>query len=188
MKNTVVDQNRDRMSYLFKGVGVEVGVADGDYAQYILSHNRNVTKLYGVDLYLPHKGYSDYTKGTTFNNMKKHAEEKLASYSYPLSEKHEFIFHYSMDAVKLFEDNYLDFVYIDADHSYKTCLEDITEWAKKVKSGGFVAGDDYEERRASDIRYGVIHAVDDYVKANNIPELFIYKGGISPDNWLFYKP
>jgi hypothetical protein len=178
----IVNENRIEMSKLFHGLGVEVGVADGDYAEVILS-NPEVRKLYGIDLYLPHPGYSDYTRGTTFNKMKRHATEKLAKFG----PKHRFMFDFSMDAVKYFEDESLDFVYIDADHSYKTCLEDITEWAKKVKSGGIVCGDDYEERRSSDIRYGVIHAVNDYVKENNL-ELVLYAGGDTPTNWMFKKP
>jgi hypothetical protein len=178
-----LEKDRKDLALLFSGVGVEVGVADGDFAEFILS-NPEVTKLWGVDLYQAHKGYTDYTRGTTFNNMRQHALQRLIGFG----DRHEFIFKYSIDAVKDFENDSLDFVYIDADHSYKTCLEDITEWVKKVKSGGFVAGDDYEVRRSNDIKYGVIHAVNEYVKTHDIPELFVYYGGETPNNWLFVKP
>ncbi len=48
-----------------------------------------------------------------------------------------------MDALEDFEDNSLDFVYIDGDHNFKHISEDIYEWTKKVRSGGIVSGHDY---------------------------------------------
>lgn len=38
----------------------------------------------------------------------------------------------------------LDFVFIDANHSYKHCLQDIQLWAPKVRKGGLIAGHDYD--------------------------------------------
>lgn len=51
----------------------------------------------------------------------------------------------SVEASKQYEDNSLDFVYIDANHSYESVLEDIISWYPKVKKGGILAGDDYNE-------------------------------------------
>lgn len=177
----IVDQDRKEMARLFCGVGVEVGVADGQFAEFILD-NTPVTKLWGVDIYQPHEGYRDYTRGTTFNRMRRHAEETLK----PFGDRHEFIFKFSMDAVKDFDDNSLDFVYIDANHDYEYVTEDIVEWSKKVKSGGIIAGDDYMRRRDPDMRYDVIRAVNDYVEAHDI-ELSIYTAGRTPTNWMFRK-
>lgn len=47
-----------------------------------------------------------------------------------------------VEAAKLYEDHSIDFVYIDADHSYEAVLQDIDSWIKKVKKGGFLAGHD----------------------------------------------
>lgn len=49
----------------------------------------------------------------------------------------------STEASKMYEDGSLDFVYIDADHSYESVKEDIAHWLPKVKSGGTIAGHDY---------------------------------------------
>lgn len=48
----------------------------------------------------------------------------------------------SVEASKLFEDNSLDLVYIDGDHSYDAIMQDISAWFKKVKINGYIAGHD----------------------------------------------
>ena len=48
----------------------------------------------------------------------------------------------SIDAAKTYPDSSLDFVYIDADHTYQAVIEDIKAWESKVKPGGYIAGHD----------------------------------------------
>jgi hypothetical protein len=50
----------------------------------------------------------------------------------------------SREAYKLFEDESLDFLFIDADHSYEGVMEDIKFWHPKVKRGCTIAGHDYD--------------------------------------------
>lgn len=76
----------------------------------------------------------------------------------------------SIEAAKLYEDNSLDFVCIDADHSYKFVKEDILAWLPKVKSGGVLGGDDYYASWP-----GVTKAVDELLpKAKIIKSSFWY--------------
>jgi len=49
-------------------------------------------------------------------------------------------------AVKLFNDEYFDFVYVDGNHSYESVKEDIKAWLPKIKSNGWIAGHDYKNR------------------------------------------
>jgi len=49
----------------------------------------------------------------------------------------------SLDASCMFEDNYFDFVYIDASHKYEQTKADILLWERKVKEGAILAGHDY---------------------------------------------
>jgi predicted O-methyltransferase YrrM len=48
----------------------------------------------------------------------------------------------SVEASKQYADGSLDLVYIDADHTYASVVEDITAWRGKVKRDGYIAGHD----------------------------------------------
>lgn len=179
--NIVLDEDRLGLARLFKGVGVEIGVAEGWYSRQIMELGK-VTKLYGIDPYTPHGGYRDYTRETTFDKLRTKAHERLDDYP-----NYEFIETYSLKAAERFEDNSLDFVYIDGDHSYEAVMDDITVWVEKVKPGGILAGDDYTRSPRDKRFYNVIEAVNDYRTINNIPTLYLYGAGQTPTNWMLYK-
>lgn len=61
----------------------------------------------------------------------------------------------SVVASRLYDDASLDFVFIDADHSYAAVSRDIDAWIPKVKKGGIIAGHDYCNWPG----FGVIQAV-----------------------------
>ena len=67
----------------------------------------------------------------------------------------------SDEAYKKFEDNYFDFVYIDASHDYENVKKDIYNWYSKVKLNGYIAGDDYNQSWPD-----VIKAVDEIFNIN----------------------
>ena len=46
-------------------------------------------------------------------------------------------------AAERFEEGSVDFLYIDASHSYHGVLRDLIAWFPKVKVGGLIAGDDW---------------------------------------------
>jgi SAM-dependent methyltransferase len=77
----------------------------------------------------------------------------------------------SMDAVKTYAENSLDFVLIDGSHEYEDVVDDITEWLKRVKPGGTLAGDDYKWE-------GVKRAVNEL-----LPSAELANG-----HWIYKKP
>lgn len=56
----------------------------------------------------------------------------------------------------------IDFVYIDANHTYKSAKEDIALWWPKVRYGGVLAGHDYLDGMHGGSMYGVKQAVQEF--------------------------
>jgi hypothetical protein len=67
----------------------------------------------------------------------------------------------SLEAASCLPDESLDWVYIDADHSYEGVKRDLDAYYSKVKPGGFIAGDDYGQGDKW-FGHGVTRAVDEF--------------------------
>ncbi len=66
------------------------------------------------------------------------------------------------DVLKEFEDDYFDWVYLDASHRYRETLDELELCHLKVKSGGLIAGHDYSAGNVDRaIHYGVVEAVNE---------------------------
>jgi len=66
----------------------------------------------------------------------------------------------SLDAALLYKNESLDFVFIDADHSYKEVKKDILAWMPKIKNGGILSGHDYP---FPDVKRAVDENVEDVI-------------------------
>lgn len=162
-------------------VGVEIGVDRGLFAASICHANPGV-HLYGVDPWHDYPEYGEVYTQPYADACYAEAVARLAPYNVTL------IREQSMDAVKQFADDSLDFVYIDGNHAYDFVLADITEWSKKVRPGGIVSGHDYcrPKNRNRWKFQGVIKAVNDYVVKFKVSPWFILRGrGCS--GWLWIK-
>jgi SAM-dependent methyltransferase len=62
----------------------------------------------------------------------------------------------SLNASSLFKPASVDFVMIDAGHSYNDVMVDLHTWWRKLKPGGIIAGDDYN------VFQGVTNAANDF--------------------------
>ena len=154
--------------------GVEVGVAQGHHSLLMCQNMPSDAELYGVDVWDLYEGYNEYTD--RIHKYYQEAQDKMKPYS-----NYHFIKKFSMDAVNDFEDNSLDFVYIDGAHDYKNVAMDICEWSKKVRIGGIVYGHDYKRRHHRWI-VDVKDVVDSWSYAKRIRPLFILgTPGLRPD-------
>ena len=143
-------------------IGAEIGVASGKNAQRILNF-LNIKQLILVD---PWKVYSDAWQvdntspkrldkfDDTFheNNYKKTVK------NFSNNPKVKIIRDYSVNAAKMFDDKYFDFVYLDGDHSYEGVKKDLDSWYPKLKKFGVMCGDDY-----GNMHLPVIEAVSEFV-------------------------
>jgi len=79
---------------------------------------------------------------------------------------------FSLEACKLFKDEYFDFVYIDADHTESAVYADLNAWYCKVRKGGILSGHDYCNAILNcvdaKVEFGVIPAVDKFVAENKL--------------------
>lgn len=71
----------------------------------------------------------------------------------------------SWDGAKNYEDNSIDFVFIDAAHDYESVTKDLNAWYPKLKKDGIIAGHDYVPT------CGVYSAVNDFFKGIPISEM-----------------
>ena len=53
----------------------------------------------------------------------------------------------SVSASRLFADLSLDWVHLDARHDYASVKADIGAWLPKIRKGGWLSGDDYDEKK-----------------------------------------
>lgn len=72
----------------------------------------------------------------------------------------------SAGSASLYDDETLDFVFIDASHDYDSFRADLWAWFPKVKRGGLIGGHDYASPYP-----GIIKAVDEHL-ANETVQMF----------------
>lgn len=168
----IPDCSRDDLPAFFKEmgfkVGAEIGVYKGEFLKMFLDCG---LKMYGIDPWLD---YSDYrnTKGQDRINFQfEHASRLLSPYK-----NCTLIRKTSMEALSEFEDESLDFVYIDANHLLRYIIEDLSEWSKKVRKGGIISGHDFILKRREEVNVNVVHvkpALEAFTTAYGIDSWYV---------------
>ena len=122
-------------------VGVEIGVFRGGFSNWVLSNWPACTKYYMVDLWSAQDNYRQMDNATTSKNLERmeEARRNVARFG----TKAVLVRKSSVEAAAQFEDASIDFVYLDARHTYDAVMEDLEAWWPKVRPGGIVAGEDY---------------------------------------------
>lgn len=159
--------------------GAEIGVWMGNSSQRFL--DCGIAHIYLVDAYSV-EPYKD--------NSEASFEEYIAKYSKVTGEFTEAGFTRFYDNVhksvverfkgdsrvsvcrmtsdQWFEENdeTLDWIYVDGDHSYEGCLKDLNNALSKVKKGGMILGDDYGWPGSKWNKPGVTQAVNQFCNTN----------------------
>ncbi|MBI2634987.1 MAG: class I SAM-dependent methyltransferase [Parcubacteria group bacterium] len=157
--------------------GVELGVYRGNFTSRIAKKAPNL-ELIGVDAWTAYPGYNDYDAKDLENEAYVEAMARTKGYK-----NVKFIKGWSLDVVKRFENESLDFVFIDANHNYEYVVADIASWSKKVRKGGLVLGHDYFKNRK--YNFGVVEAVNGWCSAYDIKPLFTWADKCP--SWMYVK-
>ena len=189
----IPDCSRDDLPEFFKErgykVGVEIGVYMADYTEVLAKRG---IEIYGVDPWKIYRDYGNPRGQERLDHQYQMSLDKLKPYpnAYLIRKS-------SMEAVKDFKPNSIDFVYIDGNHLFRHVADDIYEWSIRVKQGGIIAGHDYAYYVSKSL-CGGCHAhqiVDAYVKSYRIENFYVLgrqqvRDGEVRDHyrsWMFFK-
>jgi predicted O-methyltransferase YrrM len=81
----------------------------------------------------------------------------------------------SFDRANDFEDGSIDFVFLDANHSYEFISKDIAAWLPKIKKGGILAGHDYDPKDWPGVIQAVKETFGDDFNKEYLDEVVWYK-------------
>jgi SAM-dependent methyltransferase len=131
------------------GVVAEIGVWRGDFSECILEETKP-TKLYLIDPWLLDikDGIVDrrfYIPRDRTVRIQKDLDRIYMSVLSRFSDDERVVIirAKSIEAAKGPQIPQLDWVYIDGCHHFKSAIEDLQIWGRKVKPGGLIIADDY---------------------------------------------
>lgn len=163
-------KRRENVAQLFKkdAVGVELGVAAGDFSERILKHD-HVAYLFSIDMWGGDRGHGV--------DQYREAIVRLDSYR----QRNTIIRMRFDEALSLFSDESLDFIYVDGyAHDGELNGSTFREWFPKLRKGGLIAGDDYSPKWPL-----VVAAVDAFAAVNR---LVVHVIDCQEDSWNSMYP
>jgi len=162
--------------------GAEIGVAEGNFSEVIIK-NFGLKTVYLIDSWKEHR----YWKGIITQKQQDEIYNKVSERVSPYGDKVKIVKENSENASKLFEDNFFDFIYIDASHFYNDICNDLKLWYPKLRTGGCFSGHDYHRSADKNNINGVFDAVNEFCAINKI-KVSVTKGSYRiPSSWYFIK-
>lgn len=152
---------------------VEVGSYQGRSAAYMAVEIANSGKRIRFDCVDPFNGLGGYS--VSLEGF--HGNMSLATGYY------NSIAMTSPEAADLYEDESLDFVWLDGDHSVEGMEKDVPAWLSKIKPGGYYGGHDY----APSSDNGVHPAVSKYLKDYSLYQGHLFESH-TVQSWIWRKP
>lgn len=157
-------------------VGIELGVAEGEFSDQVLSEQPAVSKWYSVDMWAGDRGHDVHQRTRAQQRLQLHGDRSVVIHAR------------FADALDRFSDHYFDFVYIDGyAHTGQDGGQTLTDWWPKLKPGGVFAGDDYHPDWPLTVK-----SVDDFVAAHSL-QLHIHRFDqithwSRHPSWYVFKP
>lgn len=110
---------------------VELGSFSGISSELFALHCK---KIYCID---PWEPYWEINDENLINLAELEFDKMITNYKNIIKIK-----NFSYNVVENFENNSLDLIYIDSDHSYENVKREIFLWIKKIKNNGYISGHD----------------------------------------------
>jgi hypothetical protein len=159
---------------------VELGCWKGKSSSYLAVQSHNLKKNFELHFVDTWGGSPEHFESKEFANainedndlIYNQFVENISRVDYPYN-IHRMT---SLEAADLFENNSLDFVYFDTNHSFSYLTQELKKWYPKLKAGGILAGHDYN---------GPVMSA---VKAFFSPMKIIPYQGWMAYSWITYKP
>jgi len=122
-------------------IGAELGVQRAIYSKALLSAWPSNREYHLVDVWAKQDNYDDVA------NQEQSVQDKIYATAMenvkPWEGKIHVCRNFTTNCVQNYQDDYFDFVYVDARHDFKGVLQDMQLWWPKLKQGGIFAGHDY---------------------------------------------
>jgi|WetSurSiteA1Bulk_404760.scaffolds.fasta_scaffold115555_2 hypothetical protein len=169
------------INFLGLKTGVEVGVQKAEYSKYLLDNTKLF--LYLVDVWQEQTGYMDPANVSTAKQegYMQEAIERLK----PHEGRYQIIRKFSVDAAQDIADESLDFIYIDAMHTWKAVTADLNAWYPKLRKGGLMSGHDFFNDYGSyhQMCFEVKNAVLEFIEGKDIT-LYVTQEGFPSWYWV----
>ncbi len=148
----------------------EIGVFAGDLSRRLLAR-RNDLELVMIDSWAPAPKLEYADSGDFHASLEAEDQEQFFALTQRVTafagDRATIIRADSKTAAAAIPDKSLDLVFIDADHSYEGCRDDIQAYWDKVRPGGIISGHDYAN---DDFKFGpmVKKAVDEFIASKSL--------------------
>lgn len=123
--------------------GVEIGIKEGMNSIALLEMCPNIVKLTGIDPFAPYVdlGYqwTEEEQESIYEHMLKNIKVRNCE------DRFEHIRLPSIDAVTQFDDNSLDFVFIDGEHTAEVIKSEMSAYWPKLVKNGVMSGHDFDK-------------------------------------------
>ncbi|MGJ8640385.1 MAG: class I SAM-dependent methyltransferase [Opitutaceae bacterium] len=173
----LLDRNALLQALPKHAIVAEIGVAVGSFSEVIL----NITepkKLHLIDLWkrdtsAHSKGISEWigllarSADTAYEAIKKRFSKEISADTVHLNRG------YSWEVLETFDDDYFDWVYLDAGHDFESVRKDLSILKKKIKPEGIIAGHDYTRWGRFGLRFGVVEAVNQFCVENDFEIIYL---------------
>jgi len=122
---------------------LEVGIWKGEYAQQILKQCEFIQRYYMID---PWANLPDWNKPFNVSPevFEEVYEEAMTKTEFAAA-KRVVLRGRTKEVIATIPDNFLDFAYIDGDHTLRGITVDLIKILPKMKEGGLIGGDDFTD-------------------------------------------